>query len=390
MAKLTTNYQLPTTNGNLKVALVHDWFVGGGAEKVVLELHKMYPDAPIYTSYCSDEWREKLDGKVVTGYLQYWPFSSLRKFLPVLRQHWFSKLNFEGFDLVISSSGNGEAKFARTQAGAIHICYSHSPPHYYWSKYSEYLANPGFHPYWLARAGLKLLIKPLRKRDYNAAQKVDHFIANSSHIQADIKKYYGRDSVVIHPPIDIDKFTKAPSQRRHGFVTMGRQTPYKRTDIIVQACTSLGLPLRVIGRGPDHERLVSIAGPTVEFLTEVTDEEMPAQLASAEAFLFAAEEDFGISPVEALATGTPVIAYKAGGALDYVIEGKTGLFFEKQTSESLMKVLQDFNPKKFDGVEISKHSKLFAEKQFHKKFNKLLTENVLYWTYAKLPHPQTE
>ncbi|MBI1857236.1 glycosyltransferase [Candidatus Saccharibacteria bacterium] len=376
-----------------RVAIVHDWLYGGGAEKVVLELHKMFPKAPIYTSYCTDEWRQKLDNKVVTGYLQYWPFSKLRKFLPILRQRWFSGLNLEGFDLVISSSGNGEAKFVLSKMPSskpVHICYCHTPPHFLWNKYDQYLENPGFRPKWLARLGLKLLVKPLRKRDYNIAQRVDFFIANSTHIQSYIKQYYGRDSVVIHPPVDTDRFSKIKGTQRQGFITVGRQNPYKRTDILITACNKLKLPLTVIGKGPEHKDLVKLAGPTIMFDTNADDDAIVEYMASTEAFLFAAEEDFGITPVEAMAAGTPVIAYKAGGALDYVIEGKTGLFFEEQTSESLMKVLQDFNPKKIDGIEISKHSELFAEKQFHKKFNKLLTENVLYWTYAKLPHPQTE
>src|SRR3990167_8961662 len=165
-----------------KVAIVHDWLYGGGAEKVVEQLHTLYPDSPIYTSYCTDEWRKRLDNKVVTGYLQNWPFSRLRKFLPLLRQWWFARLDLSDYDLIISSTGNGEAKFAR---GKKHICYCHSPPHFYWRKYESYLRNPGFGAFdWLARIGLKLFVKPLRKRDYNAAQQVDAFIANSTHIQA--------------------------------------------------------------------------------------------------------------------------------------------------------------------------------------------------------------
>jgi hypothetical protein len=175
--KPTTNYQLPTTRSGqpLRVALVHDWLYGGGAEKVVLELHKMFPDAPIYTSYCTDEWRHNLDNKVITGYLQNWPFSSLRKFLPLLRQRWFRTLDLSEFDIVISSSGNGEAKFVSVKEPAVHICYCHTPTHFYWRHYEQYLRNPGFRPYWLVRLALKVLVKPLRKRDYRAAQKVGYF-----------------------------------------------------------------------------------------------------------------------------------------------------------------------------------------------------------------------
>src|SRR5690606_38391195 len=203
----------------------------------------MYPDAPIYTSYCNKEWRRRLDNKVVTGFLQYWPFSKLRKYLPVLRIWWFSRLDLSGYDLVISSSGNGEAKGVKTPDSTTHICYCHSPTHFYWRHYDQYIKNPGFglfNP--LARLGLKLLIGPLRSWDKKAAQRPDYFIANSTHIQRDIKRYYGRDSVVIHPPVYLQKFIedKKSAVNRHGFLTVGRQVPYKKIDIIVRACSELG------------------------------------------------------------------------------------------------------------------------------------------------------
>lgn len=168
----------------MKVALVCDWLVGGGAEKVVLELHKMFPDAPIYTSYATNEWRQKLNGKVVTSYLQ--KLGKIRKFIPFLRAWWFSHLNLEEYDLVISSSG-AEAKFIRLRSNAKHVAYIHAPTHYYWSRYEQYLKEPGFGSFdWLARLGLKLLVGPLRKMDYKAAQRPDYLIANSSHIKNEI------------------------------------------------------------------------------------------------------------------------------------------------------------------------------------------------------------
>ena len=350
---------------DLKVAIVHDWLYGGGAERVVYELHKMFPDAPIYTSYCSDDWREKLDGKVVTGFLQNWPFSKLRKFLPVLRIWWFSRLNFEGYDLVISSSGNGEAKGITVPEGTKHVCYCHTPTHFYWRHYDQYVAQPGFGVFDpLARLGLKLLVGPLRLWDLKAAQRPDYMIANSTQIQADIKEFYGRDSVVIFPPVDIERFASAKASKRQGFVTMGRQVPYKRYDVVVETCAKLGVPLKVVGRGPDHDRLKRLAGPTVEFLTDVTDEQMPAQLAGANAFLYAAHEDFGIAPPEALAAGTPVIAYKAGGALDYVKPGKTGQFFDAQDINALAAVIRTFDPKKYDHLEIATFAKRFSSDKF--------------------------
>jgi glycosyltransferase involved in cell wall biosynthesis len=358
----------------MKVAIVHDWLVGGGAERVVEQLHELYPDAPIYTSYCSDEWRKKLDGKVVTGYLQHWPFNKLRKYVGVMRIWWFGRLDFSGYDLVISSAGNGEAKDINVPQGVKHVCYCHAPTHFYWRSYQQYLDKPGFgvmNP--VARIGLKLLVGPLKKRDLRAAQKPGFFIANSRYIQKEIKQYYGRDSVVINPPVDIERFSTS-SSTRSGFITMGRQVAYKRTDIIVDACTKLGLPLTVIGNGPEHDDLVRRAGDSVSFRTDVTDEQMPSLLSSAEGFIFAAKEDFGVAPVEAIASGTPVIAYKQGGALDYVKPGETGVFFETQDITALSNALKAFNPASFDNTLVAEHAQKFSNQSFKKKFQEFIAQ----------------
>jgi len=360
-----------------KVAIVHDWLVGGGAERVVYELHKLYLDAPIYTSYCSDEWRERLDGKVVTGFLQHWPFSKLRKFLPLLRIFWFQHLDFSGYDVVISSSGNGEAFAVKAPKNTIHINYCHTPTHFYWRHYDKYMERPGFgmlDP--IVRLGLKLLVKPLRRWDYTAAQRPDFYIANSTHIQRDIKLYYNRESVVIHPPIDVDRFTITKATKRQGFVIAGRQVSQKRFDLAIGACNKLGLPLTVLGKGPEHERLVAMAGPTVKFVKEISDKEMPGLIASAQGFIFPSFEDFGITPVEALATGTPLIAYKAGGALDYVIEGKTGTFFEEQTVDSLCKALENFKPNAYDPKVVTMAAHAYTPEIFAKKMRAFIEEKL--------------
>lgn len=384
----------PTTQ---KIAIVHDWFYGGGAELVVEQLHMLYPDAPIYTSYCSAKWRKRLDNKVVTGYLQHWPFSKLRKFLPVLRQRWFRNLDLSGFDLIISSSGNGEAKFVLSKKDSryqqiahrsaeaqrpAHICYCHTPTHFYWRKYEEYLKNPSFRPKWLARLGLRILVKPLRKRDYQAAQMVDYFIANSSHIQKDIKQYYDRESVVVHPPVNVGKWRldrldnskqqtasgNSPSHNKSTrFIMWGRHVPYKRFDLAIKACNKLRLPLTVVGEGPETENLKNLAGPTITFTGRVSDEELVGLAHTADAFLFPGEEDFGIAPVEALAAGLPIIAYKSGGALDYVEEGKTGTFFTKQSVDTLTRCLKSFSPEDYDKKIITEQARKFSEAIFRKK-----------------------
>ena|SRR3569833_2081142 len=358
----------------LRVAIVCDWLVGtGGAERVVYELHQMFPQAPIYTSqynrspqaWYGHDWFKGAEIKV--GWLQKLPLT-LRKFLPVLRAWYFSHLDLRDYDLVITSSG-AEAKAVKTRPGA-HVWYCHAPTHYYWARYEQYLKHPGFGRLdFLARLGLKLLVGPMRHWDKKAAQKPDYVVANSSYIKGQIKKYYSRDSQVIHPPVDISRFKKLNklSNLRSGFVAAGRQTPYKRLDLAVKTCSQLGLPLTVIGNGPDHDRLVKVAGSSVRFETSASDEEVVNYFASAAGFIFPGIDDFGIVAVEALAAGTPVVAYKAGGALDYVQPGKTGEFFDEQTSASLAATLEKFEPAKYDVDRISQAAEAFSPNMFRNK-----------------------
>ncbi len=357
----------------LKVAIVCDWLTGiGGAERVVLELHKLYPEAPIYTSQYDPgkiDWFK--DADVRTSWLQKLP-SGLKKFLPLLRARMFSRLDLSDYDLVLSSSG-AEAKGVKTGSRTIHICYCHSPTHYYWIRHDEYLAKPGF-PLgfnWLARIGLKLMIGPLKRWDRRASKHPDYIIANSSHTQAMIKRYYRRDSTVIFPPVETDRF-KLPGNvkppLRHGFVIAGRQTPYKRFDLAIAACDELRVPLVVIGDGPDHKRLERLAhklpGRGTTFLTSVNDFDIVNHFQSALGFIMPNMDDFGIAAVEALAAGTPVIAYNKGGALDYIVEGRTGLFFERQTVKHLATVLETAATKSFNYPAIAEHAASFSVAAF--------------------------
>jgi glycosyltransferase involved in cell wall biosynthesis len=358
-------------NKKMKVAIVCDWLTGiGGAERVVLELHRMFPDAPIYTSQYDPEaidWFK--DADVRTTKLQTIS-PRLKKFLPLLRAREFSRMDLSGYDLVISSSG-AEAKGVRTGKDTVHICYCHSPTHYYWVRHDEYLENPGFPrgTNWLARLGLKLLADPLKRWDRRAAKRPDYFIANSTHTQTMIKRYYKRDSTVIFPPVETDRFRlpgNAKPPLRHGFVIAGRQTPYKRFDLAVEACNDLKVPLVVIGDGPDHKRLEKLAGRNVTFLTNVNDKQIVEHFQSAIACIMPNMDDFGIVAVEALSGGTPIIAYNKGGALDYVEPGKTGLFFERQTSKALAKTLEAAANKTFDHGYIAKSADKFSVASFTK------------------------
>lgn len=368
--KLMENVKSKMTSAKRpKVAIVCDWLTGtGGAERVVLELHRLYPDAPIYTSqydrnpkiWYGDKWFAEAD--VRTGWLQKLP-KSLKKFLPVLRAWYFSRLNLNDYDLVISSSG-AEAKFVKTKGK--HITYCHSPTHYYWQRYDEYLKKPGFgffDP--LAKIGLRLLAGPMRQWDHHAAQRPDFFVANSKHTREQIKKYYGREAVVIHPPVDIERFIKhsQPAEQRHGLVTAGRQTPYKNIDLVIEAVRDEALV--VIGNGPDHGKLEKLAERNVTFLTKVSDSQMAEQFGGAKAFILPNSDDFGIVAVEALAAGTPVIAYKAGGALDYV-NSDSGIFFDEPNTKSLLQAITKLNQRNFDHAKIQAVAKQFSAQNFRK------------------------
>jgi glycosyltransferase involved in cell wall biosynthesis len=372
-------------NSHYKDAIVCDWLLNtGGAERVVYALHQMYPEAPIYTSqYNSDPkawygWNWFQDADIRTTWLQKLP-KSLKKFLPVLRALTFPRLDLSEYDLVISSSG-AEAKSIKTGPNTLHINYCHSPTHYYWIRYDEYLKHPGFPTgtNWLARYSLKLLIAPLRRWDRQAAKRPDIMIANSTHTQEMIRKYYRRDSVVIFPPVDTARFKiKGTPPTRHGFVVAGRQTPYKRLDLAIQACTKLKLPLVVIGNGPEHKKLEKMAGRNTTFLTAVSEEDIAKHFQSSLALIFPTnKEDFGVTPIEAMAAGTPVIAYKKGGPLDYIIPNKTGIFFDRMNLNSLVAALESFNPARFKANEIAEFADGFSELKFKQNLKNLINNNL--------------
>jgi glycosyltransferase involved in cell wall biosynthesis len=363
----------------MKVAIVCDWLTGiGGAERVVLELHKLYPEAPIYTSQYDPsaiDWFD--DADVRTTWLQKLP-RSLKKFLPLLRAWTFARLDLSEYDLVLSSSG-AEAKAVKTGPKTVHICYCHSPTHYYWVRHNEYLQKPGF-PLglnWLARFSLKMLVGPLKRWDKHAAQQPDYLIANSSYTQSNIKKYYKRDSTVIFPPVETARFRLGANQPlRHGFVIAGRQTPYKRFDLAIEACNELKVPLVVIGDGPDHKRLEKIAGRSTTFLSKVNDNDIVEHFQTALGFIMPNMDDFGIVAVEAMAAGTPVIAYNKGGSLDYLLPNKTGIYFERQTVKSLISAIEATANKTWDYSLISEHAQSYSAENFRKNIQEFVEQSL--------------
>jgi glycosyltransferase involved in cell wall biosynthesis len=350
----------------------------GGAEPLVLELHKLFPDAPIYTSvYDKEKMTSFAECDVRTTYLQ----KVLPKFLrykhvlwPVLRAHAFRKLDMSQYDLIISSS-TAESKSVKKRADATHICYCNTPTRYYWSHYEEFKNSFNFGPLtFLIRPFIPLFVKLMRRLDLKSVEGVDYFMANSSEVQKRIKKYYGRDSTVVWPAVEVSRFESQSSNsaKRTGFAIWGRHVPYKRFDLAIEACNKLKLPLTVVGTGPETEKLKKLAGPTVTFAGRAPDEELAEIAQSAKAFIFPGEEDFGISPVEALAAGTPVIAYRSGGAKDYVVEGETGHFFGTQSVESLVKALEEFETMKFNTTQIARFADKFSPERFRSEVSSFI------------------
>ncbi len=320
----------------MKVALVYDrvnkW---GGAERVLLSLHKIFPKAPLYTSVYNPQsatWAKVF--RVCSTFLQKFPFAlTHHQWYAPLMPIAFESFNFDAYDVVISVTSEA-AKGILTKPTTKHICICLTPTRYLWSGYTEYFSNH------LLKFVTKFIVSLLRKWDFAASRRPDEYIAISKEVQRRIKKYYKKPSQVIYPPIQLEK--KRLPQKVHNdyFLVVSRLIPYKRIDIAIKACNSLGVPLKIVGIGSEEKYLRSIAGPTIEFIGSLTDEKLIGYYNDCCALLFPGTEDLGLTILEAQAHGKPVVAYKAGGALETIIEGKTGEFFAPQTSRALLKKLQ--------------------------------------------------
>ena len=365
-----------------KVAIVHDWLTTmGGAENVVLALAQAFPGAPIYTSvYTPQDVPAFAKYDVRTTYLQKLPkpLRKLHKFFPMLRVSAFKQLNLDEFDIIISSSSAESKQVRKTRAGQIHISYCHTPIRYFWSHYNEYKKDPGFGKLnWLIRLAMPLTVPGLKRADYEAAQRVDLFIANSSEVQKRITRYYGQPSTVVHPAVDVERF--APKRERADYyVTIGRQVPYKHHDLVVSAATKLDIPLKVFGNGSEHERLTKLAGPKVEFFTDrfggASDDAVTNALNEAKGFIFPSEEDFGIVSAEALAAGAPVITYGKGGALDIVQDGESGVLFNEQTVESVTQAIKKAETIDFHPSTLRRKARRFDTSLFITKIHKVVRD----------------
>lgn len=346
-----------------RVALVHDWLVGwGGSESVLLSFSRLFPDAPIYTFVWDPDAtvRERFGGRDIRPAI---PNSvpgrgkTYRALLPFMPRA-FARFDLDDFDLVVSSS-HAFSKAVRRRKGAQHLCYCHTPPRYLWDLRDVYL------PSWRGRL-TRPLVRRLRRLDQEASRGVDTFVANSDTVAERIGRTYGRRARVVHPPVDVERFHGSHGRGDY-FVAGGRLVGYKRVDLAVHVANRLGIPLKVFGRGSEERRLRRIAGATVEFLGWVTDDELPGLFGGARALLFPGEEDFGILPVEAQAAGTPVVALGTGGALETVIDGRTGVLYDDDSIEGLTHAMSRFQERDWDPEECRHNSMRFTREIFEEE-----------------------
>lgn len=368
-----------------KIALVHDWLTNmRGGERVLLAMKEAFPKADIYTSVYEPSRLPEFDkykNEINTTWLQKLP-KKLRDFhqlFPVIRVFAFRSLDLDKYDVIISDTSS-DAKQVKGDNKTRHICYCFTPTRYYWSHYKDYKRDPGF-------GKLNILIKPIiplfvwlmRKFDYSGAQKVTEFVAISKKVQQRIEKYYKRESNIIYPPTDTHLIKLNPDvKNRSGYVVFGAQVAYKRADLAIKACIELNLDLTLIGNGSEHQKLVELAKGhnNVKFRTDVDDQEKIELLGTYKAMIFPQEEDYGISAIECMAAGTPVIAYKKGGAKDYV-SPESGAFFKQQTVESLISTLEkvESGRLKFNPSEVRAQAEKFSKEEFIQQIQRLVYQH---------------
>ncbi|MCL5411613.1 MAG: glycosyltransferase [Patescibacteria group bacterium] len=360
----------------MKIAIVHDYlFQYGGAEKVLEAMHEVWPDAPIYTSVYIKKEMEKAGFNdqgmdIRSTWMQALPFKKdLFKAYFMFYPLAFRSLNLSQYDVVISSSSYA-AHHARASQSGLHICYCHTPSRYLYGYDTEldHQKIKKIFPF------MPLLYHIVRKWDRNSAKKINFYLTNSNEVRERVKKHYTCDSEVIYPPVEIKKFLKVDPQKGEYFFTYGRLVAHKRVDLIVEAFNQLGLPLKIAGSGLELDNLKKKAKSNIEFLGRIDDSELVKYLSRCYGVIFAANEDFGIVPVETMAAGKPVIAYRAGGVLESILPGKTGEFFYPQTTEALVEAIRKFKPQDYDPAVCRKQAENFDKERFKEKIQKFVEE----------------
>jgi len=363
----------------MKVAIVHDWLVtNAGAEKVLKEIVTLYPHADIFSlvDFLSDEDRDIIiSGKEVeTSLIQKLPLAKkhFRNYLPLFPRA-IESLDVSHYDLVLSSSW-AVAKGIKTTAKQLHICYCYTPIRYAWDLYDEYTSNLKQPKKFLVQKSLSYI----RKWDIATLDRVDYFIADSKFIQERINRTYKRESTVIYPPVDVDKFTLS-EHKKDFYLVASRLVPYKKTKLIVEAFNQMpDKKLVVIGKGEEYETIKSIAKENIVVLGYQSDEVLVEHMQKAKAFVYAAVEDFGIVPIEAMACGTPVIALKEGGTKETVIDTVTGVHFEEQSTQSIIDAVHTFETLSFNASFISDYAKKFSISNFHNTFKHFVENKINY------------
>lgn len=370
-------HRLSLSEPELKIALVVSWLnQHGGAERVLEAAHELYPNAPVFTSI--------YDPQALPLFYREWEIRpSFLNRIPAVRRHHqfllpFYPLAFESFDLrpydVVLSIPSAFAHGVLTLSSTRHLCYCLTPARFLW-QYRDYVENEAVGR--SARLILPLLVSRLREWDRLAAERVDDFVAISRAVQSRIAKYYRRLSTILFPPVTVSDFQSVPSAEVEDYyLILSRLVPYKRVDIAVQAFNRLGLPLVIAGDGRDRSRLEKMAGPNVRFLGRVSDSERHRLLAKCRAFVFPGEEDFGITPLEANASGRPVVAYAAGGALDTIVDGLNGAFFREPTADSLAERIAGFDATAYDPGELRAHAGRFDIANFKRRLRELVQDET--------------
>lgn len=363
----------------MRIALVHDYLVQyGGAERVLECFTEIFPHAHIYTIVHDKEVMHGVfeDKKIHTSFLQKFPLARKKhRMFPMFMPAAIEQFDFSKYDVVLSDSSS-YAKGIITNPETLHICYMHTPMRYAWDDCQKYTDDFGL-PRFIKKT-VPFFMNYIRLWDWVSAERVDKFIANSNFVAKRIRKYYKKNSTVINPPVAVDEFyvENNPEKREDYFLMVGRLITYKRHDIAIKAFNKLGLKLKIIGRGPEMKKLQKIAGPNIEFLGRVEDEDLPKYYANCKAFIFPQEEDFGIVAVEAMSAGRPLIAYRGGDIVEHMEEGKTGIFFDKQSAEDIIEAVEKFDDSSYDGNYIRSKAIKFDREAFKRNIKEYVEKAV--------------
>jgi glycosyltransferase involved in cell wall biosynthesis len=363
-------------NENLKTALIHDWLVSmRGGEKVLEVFCQLYPSAPLYTLVHRPGTVTPIieQRKIHTSMIQNLPLGTkyYQRYLPLFPTA-IERFDLKNYDVIFSTS-HAVAKGVRSSSRALHICYCFTPMRYIWDQYEQYFGNG--RASWLTRTAMRMSLAYLRAWDVSSSDRVNYFIADSRTVQERIKRIYGRDSDVIYPPVDVERFSVAGIDDGF-FLIVSALVPYKRIDLAVEAFNRNGERLVIIGTGSEEQQLKAMAKKNIEFLGWQSDEEVKKHYERCRALIFPGEEDFGIVPVEAMACGKPVIAYAKGGATETVMDRETGVYFHERTPDDLNRALTTLNQLRLDPQKIRAHALQFGKENFVRSIQKYIEEKV--------------